>query len=179
MTIMDKIDAQAHTIVNRLFDRELLNYTEAANLYSFVSQGYLNKSILTVMHNQARDPALKKLIRRAIEEQNEAVIVQAAKWLDAKNAEVPANQQPQRQLHEEPLSLPLDASLTDAELAMALAMMAKAAQQTMLMAMQTAYQPELINMYRKHLDSGFDFSYRIIKLALDRGWLPYQAKIEH
>lgn len=57
--------------------------------------------------------------------------------------------------------------------------MAKASQTALLAALLQSYQLEIGLMFRKYLDKGLDWNYRLLQLMLERGWLPHLAKITH
>ncbi|WP_245693051.1 hypothetical protein [Sporomusa acidovorans] len=57
--------------------------------------------------------------------------------------------------------------------------MAKASQMTLLTGLHNCYQPDVALMYRKALDHGLDFDYRLLQLMLKQGWLPHLAKLSH
>jgi hypothetical protein len=69
--------------------------------------------------------------------------------------------------------------MTDEEIVLGLATMAKAAQMAILSALHQSYQPNIAMGYRKRLDEGLDFDFRILQLALNRGWLPHLDKVKH
>lgn len=180
MTVADKLGSQTHTIFNMILDREPVNYAEASSLYAIITQGYFNIAALEVMHNQAQDPELKDIIKRAIKEQTEPIMKHASKLLAAGDGQLPADQKlPSRQLHDEVMALPHDAALTDPEIVALLSMMGRVSQQALLLSMQNTYQPEIALMFRKQLDSGLDFNYQLMQLTLKHGWLPHVAKLEH
>lgn len=77
MTVMDKINSQTRTIMNKVFDQEPLNYLEAAGLYGIVAQGRFNIAVLQVMYNHTNDSELKDLIKEAIDNHSEMTIEEA------------------------------------------------------------------------------------------------------
>lgn len=179
MTILDKVTAETRNILNMFFDKEPLNYLEAASLYSIISQGRYNISILQVMYNHASDPALKELIREVIDNHNRMIIEQSESLLKDSGRPLPNIHFNDRQLKTEPLNIPLEGKLEDKEIAIAIGTMAKAAQTVLLAALHQSYQLEVALMYRKMLDVGLDWDYRLLQLMLHRGWLPHLAKVEH
>jgi len=179
MSILDQISSGTRSVLNMMFDSEPINYLEAAGLYGIVAQGQLNRTILEVAYNHAQDSDLKSLIREVLERHNQDIIEQAKDFLKNSDADLPALQLPRRSLHNTPVEIPADARLTDREIAMAIGTMAKAAQATILGALHHSYQLEVALMYRKMLEFGLDWDYRLLQLMLNRGWLPHLAKITH
>lgn len=179
MTTMDRITSAVNTTMNMVFDKEPLNYLEAAGLYGIVAAGHQNLSALQVFYNQAHDRELKMLIMQAIDEQTKWLVERAEKFLAAAKIPQPPIPSIQRRLHESSPSLPDDARFTDQEIVLWLANAAKASQMAVLSAMHQTYKPEIAMIYRKVLDAAFDFNYRLLQLALNKGWLPHLAKIEH
>ena len=179
MTVMDKVSSETRNIMNMMFDKEPLNYIEAAGLYGIIAQGRFNASLLQVMHNHANDPELKKLIKEALDRHNNMTIEQAEEKLTGSDGHTPALQFTRRNLHSSPLNIPDDARLTDQEIAIAVGTLAKGAQATLLAALHQSYQLDVAMMYRKALDDGLDWDYRLLQLMLNRGWLPHLAKITH
>ena len=179
MTVMDKINAQSRTIMNAIFDKEPLNYLEAAGLYGIVSQGRFNTAMLQVMYNHAHDPELKSLIKEAIKHHSEITVEEAEDKLIDSDGHTPDFRFVKRNLHDSPVAIPDDARMTDQEIAIALGTMAKAAQTAILAGLHNCYQLTVAQMYRKALDDGLDFDYRLLQLMLDRGWLPHLNKISH
>ncbi len=179
MTVMDKINAQTRTIMSAIFDQEPLNYIEAAGLYGIVAQGRFNSAFLQVLYNHAHDPELKILIKEAIKHHSEMTIEEAEDKLLESDGHTPAFRFVKRNLHESPVNIPDDARLSDQEIAIAVGTMAKAAQTVVLTGLHNCYQLEVAQMYRKSLDDGLDFDYRLLQLMLKRGWLPHLNKISH
>lgn len=179
MTVMDKINAQTRTIMSAIFDKEPLNYLEAAGLYGMVAQGRFNSAFLQVLYNHAHDPELKSLIKEAINHHTEMTIEEAEDKLFESDGHTPAFRFVKRNLHDSTLNIPDDARLSDQEVAIAVGSMAKAAQVAVLSAMHNSYQLDVAQMYRTALDHGMDFNYRLLQLMLDRGWLPHLNKISH
>ena len=93
--------------------------------------------------------------------------------------QVPQGHFIRRELHTHPLEMHRDAKMSDPEIVLGLGAMAKASQMALLTALQQSYQLEIAAMYRKRLDEGLDFNYRMLQLMLSRGWLPYLDKVEH
>lgn len=179
MTTMEKVSAGIGAVFNHVFDKEPLNYLEAAGLYGIIAAGRHNMASLEILHNHARDPELKALLRRAIEEQTEWLIDKAEHILEASDGSLPTLHFVHRKLHDSSLDIPDDARFSDQEIVGALASMAKASQTGVLAAMHQTYQPEVAQIYRRILDTAFDFNYSLLQLALNRGWLPHMAKIKH
>lgn len=179
MSLLDKVNAETRNLVNMFFDKEPLNYLEAASLYGVVAQGRLNISILEIMYNHAQDSELKALIKEALEYDTENLIEQSEELLEENGASLPTLSFKKRTLHKSPLDIPQDARATDREIALYLASLAKASQAALLGALHQSYQLEVALLYREKLDAGLDWDYRLLQLALDRGWLPHLSKITH
>lgn len=179
MSILDKINAETRMLFNNFFEKEPLNYLEAAGLYAVVAQGRCNLALLEVFYNQAQDSELKALIKEAISTQTRTVINQSEEMLQENGSHVPNLHFRRRPLHKEPLSLDPDARLTDGEIAIAVGTMAKASQIAMLAALHQSYQLEVALMYRDLLDRGLDWDYKLLQLMLKRGWLPRLHKAVH
>lgn len=179
MTVMDKISSQSRTIMNAIFDKEPLNYIEAAGLYSIVAQGRFNVALLQVMYNHATDSELKTLVKEAIDQHTRMTIEEAEDKLLNSDGHTPPFRFVKRNLHNSTLAIPDDARLSNEEIAITVGTMAKAAQLTVLSCLHQSYQPDVALMYRKALDDGLDFDYRLLQLMLKRGWLPHLNKIAH
>lgn len=179
MTILEKVSSETRNILNMFFDKEPLNYLEAAGLYGVIAQGRCNIACLEVFYNQAQDRDLKALIKEAMDDQSKNVIEQSEKLLSDSGGPVPTLSFTKRTLHKETLDIPADAHLTDGEIAIALGTMGKAAQMALLATLHQSYQLEVALMYREMLDAGLDWDYRLLQLMLNRGWLPHLAKIQH
>lgn len=179
MTVMDKVNAETRNLVNSVFDKEPLNYLEAASLYGTIAQGRHNLASLEVLYNHCQDNDLRELIDEALEVHTEGVVEQAEDLLEASGGTLPKLHFAPRSLHKEGLEIPADGRLTDAEIAIAVGTMAKASQTALLASLHQSYQLEVALMYRKMLDAGLDWDYRLLQLMLKRGWLPHVAKIEH
>ena len=179
MSVLEKVNSQTRAVLQMMFDKEPLNYIEAASLYGVVSQGRLNMSLLEALYNHARDSQLRKLIRESIENHTELTIEMSENLLEKSQAPLPNINLPNRHLHNQPLDVNADASLTDMEIAATIGTMAKGSQMALLGALLNSYQLEVAMMLRKRLDSGLDWNYRLLQLMLDRGWLPQITKISH
>jgi hypothetical protein len=178
MTIMDKVNSTTRTAFQVIFDKEPVNYVEGASLYSIIAQGRHNFSVLEVLYNQALDLDLKALIKNCIDDLVIPVIKHCESLLASSNAQVPQFHYNEHKLHES-IDIPSDARLTDKEIAMMLGAMAKASQTALLTALHQSYQLEIGWVFRKYLDAGLDWNFRLLQLMLDRGWLPYMTKITH
>jgi hypothetical protein len=161
------------------FDKEHLNYLEAASLYTISAAGELNRSILETLYNHAQDDELRDLIKHAIERQTVWMVEKVNAFLKNGGADLPAMRFANRTLHKAPLDIPADARLSDEEIALVFVNIARASQMAVFTAMQNTYHPEIATMYRKALDSAFDFNYRLLQVMLTKGWLPHIAKVEH
>ncbi|MDR3560166.1 MAG: DUF3231 family protein [Negativicutes bacterium] len=179
MTTIDKINTSVNTTINQMFDKEPLNYFETAGLMAVVAAGRQNLSSLEVLYNQARDHDLRTMLKRAIDEQTQWLLERAEKMLAQIGASLPDVQFARRKLHDAPLQMPDDACFTDREIALGLANVAKMSQMAVMGAMHQTYKPEIAAVYRDVLDAAFDFDYRLLKLTLDKGWLPHLPKVEH
>lgn len=178
MTMMDKVNSGMNAAYNMVFDREELNYMEAAGLYTLTAAGRQNVAALALLYNHAQDSDLKKLLKQAIDGQTEWLTAHSEKFLKGRHGHLPDIEFPQRNLVDT-ATIPIEARFTDQEIILALGNMARAAQMAVLAAMHATYQPELAIMYRQLLDSAFDFDYRMMQICLNKGWLPYMHKIEH
>lgn len=179
MTMLDKVSSETRNIFNMFFDKEPLNYLEAAGLYGIIAQGRYNIVSLEILYNHAHDQDLKALIKEAIDKHTKNLIEHSEKLLSESGGTLPTLSFRQRTLHRQPLDIPPDACLTDPEIAIAIGSMAKAAQMALLATLHQSYQLEVAMMYREMLDVGLDWDYRLLQLMLNRGWLPRLAKIEH
>ena len=179
MTILEKVSSETRNILNMFFDKEPLNYLEAAGLYGVIAQGRYNIACLEVFYNHAQDRELKALIKEAMEVQSKIIIEHSERLLSDSGGSLPTLSFTKRGLHKESLDIPSDAHMTDGEVAIAIGTMAKASQMALLAALHQSYQLEVALMYREMLDSGLDWDYRLLQLMLNRGWLPCLAKIQH
>lgn len=179
MSILDKLNSETRVLFNHFFDKEPLNYLEAASLYGVVAQGRYNLAMLEVMYNHATDHELKALIKEAISTQTRMAIDQSEEMLQENGSHIPNINFRHRTLHKNPPSIDPDAHLSDAEIAIAVGTMGKAAQMTMLTALHQSYQLEVALLYRELLDKGLDWDYKLLQLMLKRGWLPRLHKALH
>lgn len=179
MTILEKVSSETRNILNMFFDKEPLNYLEAAGLYGVIAQGRCNIACLEVFYNHASDPELKSLIREAMDDQTKSLIEHSERILSDNGDPLPTLSFTKRNLHKEALDIPKDAHLTDKEIAIGIGTMAKASQMALLSTLHQSYQLEVALMYRQMLDAGLDWDYRLLQLMLNRGWLPQLAKLEH
>jgi hypothetical protein len=179
MTTLDKINSAVDSTMSMVFDKEPLNYLEAAGLYGIVAAGRQSLSALEVLYNQAHDRELRAIIKMAIDEQTKWLVERAEKFLAAASITLPSISPIRRRLHDSPPQIPDDARFTDQEIILAIANLAKVSQMAVLGAMHQTYKPEIAMIYREILDAAFDFNYRLLKLTLDKGWLPHLAKVEH
>ena len=179
MTILERVSSETRSIYNMFFDKEPLNYLEAAGLYGVIAQGRCNIASLEVIYNHAQDAELKALIKEAIEKQTKNLIEHSEKLLSESGGALPTLSFTQRTLHKKSLDIPSDAHMTDGEIAITIGTIAKASQMALLATLHQSYQVEVALMYREMLDAGLDWDYRLLQLMLKRGWLPRLAKIEH
>lgn len=179
MTMLEKVSSETRSILNMFFDKESLNYLEAAGLYGVIAQGRYNIASLEIMYNHAQDGELKSLIKEAIEKQTKGLIDHSEKLLSDSGGTLPSLSFTKRTLHKKQLDIPPDAHMNDGEIAIAVGTMAKGAQMALLATLHQSYQLEVALMYREMLDAGLDWDYRLLQLMLNRGWLPRLAKINH
>ncbi|VBB05473.1 Hypothetical protein LUCI_0683 [Lucifera butyrica] len=179
MSILDKVNAETRNIFNLFFDKEPLNYFEAAGLYGIISQGRNNIALLEVMYNHAQDPDLKNLILAAIDDQTLPVVEEAENLLQKGGVALPELSFSHRELHNEALDIPRDVRISDKEIALSLSNMGRASQLVLLSTLHQSYQLNIALVYREQLDSALDWSYRLLELMLERGWLPHMTKVEH
>lgn len=179
MSILDKINAETRMLFNNFFDKEPLNYLEAASLYGVVAQGRYNLAMLEVLYNHAQDEELKTLIKEAISTQTRVVIDQSEEMLQENGSQIPNVSFRRRTLHKRTLAIDPDARLNDGEIAIAVGTMGKASQMAMLAALHQSYQLEVALLYRELLDKGLDWDYKLLQLMLKRGWLPRLHKAMH
>jgi hypothetical protein len=179
MTMLDKFSSETRNIFNMFFDKESINYLEAAGLYGVIAQGRYNIASLEIIYNHAQDIELKALIKEAIDKHTKTLIEHSEQLLNESGATLPTLSFTKRTLHKRPLDIPPDAHMTDGEIAIAIGTMGKAAQMAVLATLHQSYQLEIALMYRDMLMAGLDWDYRLLQLMLKRGWLPTLAKIEH
>lgn len=179
MTILEKVSSETRSILNMFFDKEPLNYLEAAGLYGVIAQGRCNIACLEVFYNHASDRELKALIKEAMDDQTKSLVEQSERILNDNGDPLPTLSFTKRTLHKDSLDLPPDAHLTDKEIAIAIGTMGKASQMALLSTLHQSYQLEVALMYREMLDAGLDWDYRLLQLMLNRNWLPHLAKIQH
>jgi spore coat protein CotF len=177
--MMDKVNAQTRTVMNMVFDKEPINFIECSALYTTIATGRFNLAVLEIMYNHATDPDLRNLVKEAIDDQTRQTVDDAETLINRGGGEQPSQHLKRRELHPQPLNIPSDARLTDREIAAMLGAMARTTQMAVLGALHQCYQLDLAMMYRKRLDAGLDFSYRLMQLMLNHGWLPYIEKVEH
>lgn len=178
MTIIDKVESTTRAQIQAVLDKEPVNYLEGASLYGTIAQGRYNLSVLEILYNHAQDPELKNLITEAIDRLVIPTIEHCERLLEESGAQIPQFQFNDHKLHKD-IDIPSDARLTDNEVAAGIGTMAKAAQVALLSAMHQAYQLEVGVMFRKYLDEGIDWNYRLLQLMIHRGWLPHLAKVIH
>lgn len=179
MTLLEKVSSETRNIFAMFFDKEPLNYLEAAGLYGVIAQGRCNIACLEVFYNHAQDRELKVLIKEAMDDHTKNVVEHSEKLLSDSGGPLPTLSFTKRTLHHDSLELPPDAHLTDREIAITIGTMAKGSQMALLATLHQSYQLEVALMYRELLDAGLDWDYRLLQLMLNRGWLPKLAKIEH
>lgn len=178
MTIADKVSAAGRAVVQSITDHEPINYIEAGGLYGIVAQGRHNIAMLSVLHNQARDSELRELIKQSIEGLTVETVRHCEKLLEAGGAELPGVHFGHHDL-EPRQELPSAVQLSDGEIALAVANLAKASQIALLALLHQTYQPEIALALRTQLNNGLDWGYRMLQLMLDRGWLIHISKVHH
>ncbi|MBP2655260.1 MAG: hypothetical protein H6Q73_2829 [Firmicutes bacterium] len=179
MTTMDKVNAGVNKVYNALFDKEPLNNLETTTLFTLIFAGRQNIAALQVLYNHAYDNDLKAIIKEAHDNQTTWLVDHAEKLLEKNKTSSPSLSLPCHNLHQSNLDIPQDARFSDHEIVLVLSNMAKASQMAILAAMHQTYQVDVATMYRNVLESAFDFNYRLLQLALKKGWLPTFPKIEH
>lgn len=179
MSILDKLNTETRMFFNNFFDKEPLNYIEAAGLYGVVAQGRYNLAMLEVLYNHAQDEDLKNLIKEAMTTQTRVVIDQSEEMLQENGSHIPNLSFRRRTLHKHQLNIDPDAKLTDGEIAIAVGTMGKASQTAMLAALHQSYQLDVALMYRDLLYKGLEWDYKLLQLMLKRGWLPRLHKAMH
>lgn len=178
MTILDKVNATSRSIVQKFVDKEPANYIEAGLLYQIVVTGRYHVSILTILHNHAKDPELMQIIKDALDNLSEKTIKKCEDLLQTEDAMIPTVRFPERLL-KSAQDIPSGAHLSDMEIAMALVNMHGASQMALLTAINQCYHLEIGIELRKQLNIALDWGYRLLQLMLHRGWLPQIAKLEH
>jgi len=179
MTITDKIMAQTGATISLIFDKEPPNYVEAAGLYAIIMAGRQSVATLALLYNHAHDGDLKAVLKQAIDEQTEWLVEKAEKTLAAAGGELPDLHFMKRHLHDSPMNIPEDGRFSDQEIMLALANLAKTSQMAVLSVMHQTYQPYIAKMYQDVLDKSFDYNFRLMQLALNKGWLPHFHKLQH
>ena len=178
MTILDQINAKSRSIVQGFVDQEPLNYIEAGLMHQFIITGRYHVSLLSVLHNHAKDPELKQLIKDALNDLSEDTIKYCEDFLKAENAVLPSVRYPEYPL-ENVQNIPDAAHLSDHVIAMALVNIHGASQIALLAAINQCYHLDIAFQFRKQINISMDWSYRLLQLMLHRGWLPEIAKIQH
>ena len=107
MSILDKINSETRMLFNNFFDKEPLNYLEAASLYGVVAQGRYNVAMLEILYNHAQDEELKGLIKEALSTQTKALIDQSEEMLQESGSQIPSLTFRRRTLHKRPLAIDL------------------------------------------------------------------------
>lgn len=176
MTIMDKINSRVNGVVQSVIDKESLNYLEAGGLYGIIAQGRHLLATLSILYNHAQDRELKKLIKESIEDLTRPTIQRCEELLKEGGAQTPQFYFEERKLHDS-IDIPYDARLSDMEIAATIGTIAKTAQTILLAALLQSYQLEIGLTFRKFIDEGLDWNYRLLQLMLKRGWLPHLAKV--
>ncbi|MDR3592540.1 MAG: DUF3231 family protein [Negativicutes bacterium] len=178
MTIIDQVDALTRKIVQAVVDKEPIGYLEAAGLYGLILQARHNISLLSSFYNQAEDAELRALIKEAIYEQTLPAIEECEKLMRAGDAQAPDIHFPPHPLYET-VDYPRGVRLTDLEIVIALGNLARNFQLTLFLTLQQCYQLEIAAAVNKLLSSGLQWDYRLLKLAIHKGWLPGVPKVEH
>lgn len=178
MTMADKVSAAGRAVIQRLTDREPVNYIEAGGLYGIVAQGRHNIALLSVLYNQARDSELRELIKQSIDGLTQETVQRCEDLLQKGGAELPAAHFFSPQL-EPRQDLPISVQLSAGEIAIAVANIAKVSQTALLAVLHQTYQPEIAIVLRTELNNGLDWGYRMMQLMLHRGWLLHIAKVHH
>ncbi|MBQ8682374.1 MAG: DUF3231 family protein [Selenomonadales bacterium] len=177
MSIFERFNEETREFFQNIMDKEPLNYLEASGLYGVIAQGRYNVSVLETLYNHAQSPELKQLIKQAQDTLTKSLINKSEDLLQESGGKIPSVTFPRRTLHKTPLDIHPDARLTDAEVAIAVGSIAKASQLAMLAALHQSYQVEVALMYRRLLNDGLDWDYRLLQLMLKNGWLPKLHKV--
>lgn len=177
MSFFERINEETREFFQNMLDKEPLNYLEASGLYGVIAQGRYNVSVLETLYNHAQNAELKQLIRQAEESLTKTLIDKSEDLLQENGTQLPSVTFPRRTLHKSPLDIHPDARLSDAEVAIAVGSIAKASQMAMLAALHQSYQVEVALMYRRLLNDGLDWDYRLLQLMLKNGWLPKLHKV--
>lgn len=178
MTIIDQVKIFTRTMVQSVVDKEPLNYLEAASLFGIILQARHNISILSSFYNQALDPELRDLIKDAIYEQAIPSIETCEELMRAGDGELPDEHFTPHTLYEK-MDYPKNVRLTDMEIAIATANIARTSQSTLFLALQQCYQLEVAYGMNQLLTKGLEWNYRLLQLMLHQGWLPRVPKMEH
>ncbi|MDR3562132.1 MAG: DUF3231 family protein [Negativicutes bacterium] len=178
MTIIDQVNASSRALVQKLVDKEPVNYIEAGLLYGITTTGRYHVAVLSVCYNHAQDPQLKELIKDALDNLTEKTVDKCESLLRAGDARVPTVEFPNHPL-EKRLDIPGAAHFSDMEIAMMLVNMHGASTMALLAAINQSYQLEMAIELREQLNIALDWGYRLLQLTLHRGWLPELAKVEH
>lgn len=178
MTIVDQVKAYTRSIVQAIVDKEPISYLEAAGLFGIILQGRHNISVLSSLYNQAQHSGLKALLAEAIDGQMQPMIKKCEELMAAGQAELPEASFPPHPLYAE-LEYPAGVRLTDGEIALAAASMARNTQLALFLTLQQCYQLEIIRSINQLITSGLEWDYRLLQLALHEGWLPKIAKVVH
>ena len=120
MTILEKVSSETRSIFNMFFDKEPVNYLEAAGLYGVIAHGRYNIASLEVIYNHAQDSELKELIKEAIGKQTKNLIEHSEKILSESGGTLPTLSFTKRTLHKQALDIPADAHMTDDEIAISI-----------------------------------------------------------
>lgn len=178
MTMIDKVNAKSRSIVQELVDKEPANYIEAGLLYQIIITGRYHVSILTILHNHAKDPELMQIIKDALDNLSEKTIKDCEDFLLTEDAMIPSVRFPERLL-ESAQDIPSGAHFSDMEIAMALVNIHGASQMVLLATINQCYHLDIGSKLRIQLNVALDWGYRLLQLMLHRGWLPQIAKVEH
>ncbi|GMA99322.1 hypothetical protein [Pelosinus sp. IPA-1] len=178
MKITDQVKVYTRTLVQSVIDKEPVNYMEAAGLFGIILQARHNISMLSSLYNQAQDPELKELIKKAIYEETIPAIETCEELMRDGDGELPDVHFAPHPLYDN-VDYPKDVRLTDMEIAIAIGNIARAFQLVLFLTLQQCYQLEIIFGINKLLNSGLLWGYHLVQLMLHRGWLPRVSKVEH
>lgn len=176
MTVLDQVRSGGRAIIESLLDKEPVNYIEAGALYGMVATGRYHVAVLSAFYNHAQDPALRELIKEAIDQLSEATVKKGENLLEAGGAKAPTIDYPDHSL-EGRLDIPAEARLEDMVIATALADIDVASQVALVTAIHQCYAPEISLVLRSHLIKALDWSQKLLQLMLNRGWLPQVPKV--
>lgn len=176
MTILDKVNAKSRSIIQNYTDNEPANYIEAGMIYQIVLTGRFQVAMLNVLYNHAENQELKALIKDAITSLVERTIKYSEDFLIENDTALPNTRFSDRPL-ENVQEIPSASHFSDMEISLILLEMNGTSQTALLTAISQCYHMEIGAKFRKEINMGFDWAYRLQHLMLTQHWLPEVAKI--